>query len=155
VTDSISKSEALAIEHACAKLYHRLGIAADSGLEGFIDCFSSDVVWTRPTMVLRGHDEVRGFLAEERARTAGHLTRHLYTTIVIDVVDRDNARGRAYAVIYRAEEFDGTMPAPMAQPEHVVDYRTEFRKDGDEWKMAAHAAQLVFSRHAAPSERRT
>jgi hypothetical protein len=144
----ISDEELVAIEHACAKLYHRLGIAADSGFVGFIDCFSRDIVWTRPSMVMRGHEEVGAFLAEELARTRGHLTRHLYTTIVIDVIDRQAAVGRAYAMIYRDESFNGTTPAPMTDPEVVVEYHTEFKREGLEWKMSRHSAQLIFSWHA-------
>src|ERR1700722_12799246 len=95
----LSDLEIVAIEHACSKLYQRLGVAADSDFDGFVECLSPDVVWTRPTMTMRGHEEVKAFLAQELERTrqhasTGHLTRHLYTTIVIDVRDRSHAVGR-------------------------------------------------------------
>src|ERR1700733_6405471 len=82
----LSDIEIVAIEHACSKLYQRLGVAADSDFDGFVECFSPGVVWKRPTMTMRGHDEVKAFLAQELERTrqhasTGHLTRHHYTTI--------------------------------------------------------------------------
>ena len=153
MTEQLSLSETAVIEHACAKLYYRLGLAADANFAGFIDCFSRDIVWVRPTMEMRGLAEVKSFLDQEVARITpvngiGHMTRHLYTNIVIDVVDRGKAHGRAYATIYRDERFDGQLPAPMAEPEVIVEYKSEFSLEDGAWKISRHMAWLVMSRHA-------
>src|SRR3984893_2079335 len=97
---STTEIEASAIEHQCAKLYHRLGMAADGGFEGFVDCMSRDVVWIRPGMTMVGHEQVSAYLGQEKARIINangyaHLTRHVYTTIVVERVDGDHATGRA------------------------------------------------------------
>jgi len=137
-----------AIEQACTKLYHRMGLAADSNLLEFLDLFTTDIVWTRPATVMRGHGEVRAFLTAEAERTASHVTRHLYTTVVIDVTDAEHASGRAYATIYRDEDPRGGLPVPMRLPELVVSYDTGFRREDGQWKISRHTATLVFSRHA-------
>jgi hypothetical protein len=145
---ALTGEEERAIEQACAKLYHRMGLAADTNLLDFLELFTTDIVWTRPSMTMHGHDEVRAFLAAETERTAPHLTRHLYTTIVIDVIDADNAKGRAYATIYRNENAGDGRPAPMQLPELVVDYHTSFAREESRWKISRHTANLAFSRHA-------
>jgi hypothetical protein len=144
----LGAGEERAIEQACTKLYHRMGLAADSNLLDFLDLFTTDIVWTRPTMTMRGHDEVRAFLAAEAERTASHVTRHLYTTIVIDVIDADHASGRAYAMIYRDENPGDSRPVPMQLPELIVAYDTGFARETDQWKISRHTANLTFSRHA-------
>lgn len=138
-----------AIELACTKLYHRMGLAADSNLLEFLDLFTTDIVWTRPTMVMHGHDEVRAYLTAEAERTAAHVTRHLYTTVVIDVIDAEHASGRAYATIYRDENPRGGLPVPMELPELVVSYDTGFGREDGQWKISRHTATLTFSRHAS------
>jgi hypothetical protein len=144
----LTEQEERAIEQACTKLYHRMGLAADSNLLDFLKLFTTDVVWERPAMVMRGHDEVRAFLTAEAERTASHVTRHLYTTIVIDVTDAERAGGRAYATIYRDENAGDGLPVPMQLPELIVSYNTEFARENGQWKISRHAASLIFSRHA-------
>jgi SnoaL-like domain len=144
----LAEQEESAIEQACTKLYHRMGVAADSNLLDFLKLFTTDVVWARPSMVMRGHDEIRAFLTAEAERTASHLTRHLYTTIVIDVIDAEHASGRAYATIYRDENPGNDRPVPMQLPELVVDYNTRFAREDGQWKISRHTANLSFSRHA-------
>jgi hypothetical protein len=147
-TSGLAAEDERAIEQACTKLYHRMGLAADSNLLDFLDLFTTDIVWTRPAMTMHGHEEVRTFLAAEAERTATHVTRHLYTTIVIDVIDADHAGGRAYATIYRDENPGDGRPVPMQLPELIVAYETGFAREKGQWKISRHRANLTFSRHA-------
>src|SRR5260221_1647301 len=127
------------IEHACARVYHRIAVAADAGFVGYEDCFTPDVVWIRPGMEMRGHGEMRDFLNTELERMRldnpphGHLLRHMYTTILIDVTSAQTATGVAYAINFRAERFNGILPAPMNTPELIAAYESEFRKTENGW----------------------
>jgi hypothetical protein len=145
----LPEQEERAIELACTKLYHRMGLAADSNLLEFLDLFTADIVWTRPTMTMHGHDEVRAFLTAEAERTATHVTRHLYTTVVIEVIDAERASGRAYATIYRDENPRNGLPVPMQLPELVVSYDTGFGREDGQWKISQHTATVTFSRHTS------
>jgi ketosteroid isomerase-like protein len=140
------------IEHACARVYHRIAVAADAGFAGYEDCFTDDVVWVRPDMEMHGHGEMRAFLNAELARMQqdnpphGHLLRHMYTTILIDVTSPIMALGKAYALNFRDERFDGTMPAPMNTPELIAAYQSEFRKTDKGWRISRHTARHIFRR---------
>ena len=147
MTGKLTREEIAAIEHGCAMLYHRLGVAADHAFRGFVECFAKEAVWVRPSMSMRGRDEIRAFIDKESARSTRHLTRHLYSTIVIDVADRNRARGVAYAFIYR-DESPANLPAPMQLPELVVSYQSEFIFEDGGWKFSRHEAEHTFSRYA-------
>ena len=148
----LAEIERFHIEHACARVYHQLAIAADAAFEGYEDCFTTDVVWVRPAMEMHGHGEMRAFLDSELERMRrenpphGHLTRHMYTTVYIRAIDRQTARGKASAFVYRDERFSGSLPAPMSFPEVIAAYESNFQKTNDGWKISRHSATHIFRR---------
>ncbi|MGC5340718.1 hypothetical protein ACPXBC_29515, partial [Escherichia coli] len=80
-------------------------------------------------MEMHGHAQMREFLNSELERMKrdnphGHLTRHLYTTVYIEAIDHQSARGKASAFVYRDERFDGRLPAPMSAPEVIAAYES-------------------------------
>jgi hypothetical protein len=148
----LSEVEIGHIEHACARVYHRIAVAADAGFVGYEDCFTEDVVWVRPDMEMHGHTAMRTFLNSELARMQqdnpphGHLMRHMYTTILIDAITPGFAKGRAYAINFRDERFNGVTPAPMNTPELIAAYESEFRKTDRGWLISRHSARHIFRR---------
>jgi hypothetical protein len=79
-----------------------------------------------------------------RVTPIGHVQRHLFTTVHIDVTDADAAKGIAYAIVYRDEESDGTAVSYMRMPEIVVQYDDIFRRTANGWMIADHQSTHVF-----------
>jgi hypothetical protein len=144
----LTREEVAEVQLGCMMLYHRLGVAADLAFEGFANCFARQAVWIRPSMEMVGQDQIRAFVESEKVRAASHLTRHMYSTISIDAIDRDHATGVAYAVIYRREDWPADRPAPMALPELLASYRSEFVFEGGSWKFSRHEATHTFAQYA-------
>lgn len=139
------------IEHDCTMLMHRYAVNADQHIDRFFEVFTPDALWVRPGMEMRGHAEIQAFMDNmakslREANPHGHLTRHLMTTMRIDVVDADKAEGVTYALVFREENFAGTVPVAMNQIELVVEYRDIFVRTPNGWLIDRHEAQHVFRR---------
>lgn len=72
------------------------------------------------------------------------FTRHVITNMLVDVVDESSATGVAYAVVFRDRDHGGDGPAPMRAPEAVVEYRDEFRRTAEGWKIARRQSIAAF-----------
>lgn len=140
-----------AVEHDCLGLMQRYALTADRDLTGLPDLFAEDGVWVRPGNEMRGRAAMRAMLdavvqAIHADNPHGHVTRHMFTTSQVDALDDDHARGTFYALVFRDENFDGTMPRPMNTIELVVEYNTEFVRTAEGWRIARHRAEHVFRR---------
>jgi hypothetical protein len=120
--------------------------------------FTGDAVWEKPAMTpLVGLPRIREYFQEidrERERHGGraaYLHRHLFTTVVIEPLDEVHAKGCAYAIVYMCRGFDGNLPGLISPPELIVDYREEFVKTADGWRISRHFAEQIF-RAAAYSQ---
>ncbi len=147
----VSDETRRAIEHDCIRLMHRYAINADQHNDRFTDVFTPDVVWIRPGMEMRGHAAMQAFIDETiaalRARNpAGPLTRHVITSIDIRVIDEDHAQGVTYGLVFRDNDFSGTLPTPMNTLELVVEYRDEFVRTAAGWLISRHEAEHTFRR---------
>ena len=139
------------IEHDCTMLMHRYAVNADHHIDRFHEVFTKDALWVRPGMEMRGHAEIQGFmdanLAAMRAeKPSGQLTRHMITTVRIDVADIDRAQGVTYALVFRDADYTGALPVAMNQIELLVEYRDEFRPTSLGWRISRHEAQFIFKR---------
>lgn len=149
----IDAEERRAITTDCLSLFNTYLINADHHLDRFTDVFTEDVVWTRPGGEMRGHGEMRAFMDRiTHDRLAenpnGHITRHMLTTHQITVESATRASGIFYALVYRGDDYAGTLPVPMQLPELVVEYHSSFVLTDKGWLIDRHDAQHIFSRHA-------
>lgn len=142
----------LQIEAACRRLLMRLAVAVDRNDHSMLlSAFSEDAVWRRPDQApMIGHAKIRRFLELLLAKRTslefpnGHLHRHLMTTVHVEVLDDTQARGTAYALVFRESE-PRILPAMIRTPELLVQYDDVFRLiPGTGWRIAEHQAQHVF-----------
>ena len=149
---TLTEDQRNSIMQSCLATFNRYLMNADHHVERFTETFTEDVEWVRPGMTMRGHDEMQNFMNEVRDASVasnpphGHVTRHMLTTNVIDVIDADNAEGTFYGLVFRHEKFGGTLPVPMNEIELVVEYRSSFRRTEEGWLICKHRAQHVFRR---------
>lgn len=140
-----------AVEHDCVMLMQRYAVTADRDITALADLFAEDGVWVRPGMEMRSPAEMREAMGGVAAgilagNPHGHVTRHMFTTCLVEADDDDHAHGTFYAQVFRDETFDGTMPRPMNSPELIVEYNTAFRRTGQGWRIARHEAKFAFRR---------
>lgn len=141
--------QSLVIREACRATYAKYAFGADSNIPAFVSCFTADARWTRPNMVMHGHDEIRAFMEKQLVDNLadsehGHFTCHQFTTIHFEEVAETHAWVSAYGQVYRERHFSGNLPCPMALPELVVRYRTKFVPQNAEWLIADHTAVHLF-----------
>lgn len=146
-------AQSQAIEQACLATFNRYLINADHHVDRFTEVFTPDVVWTRPGGAMHGHAEMQAFMDDIwRQRFAdnphGHVTRHMLTTHLVTAESATRASGIFYALVWRAEDYAGTLPLAMRAPELVVEYRSRFALHNGRWLIDRHEAQHVFSCYA-------
>lgn len=101
----MTRKEARGIEHDCARLiadYANRNDAADWA--GVAALFADDGRLARPTAPndwITGREAILAAFLARPART----TRHLCTNIVIDVIDRDTARGHSAVALFLADDL--------------------------------------------------
>jgi SnoaL-like protein len=141
-----------AMESACRQAMSLYLVAVDTkNIDLMLQAFHPDAVWVRPGMApMHGHAEIRRFfeaiLQKHAAHSVhGHLTRHCLTTISVTATeDAMRASGVAYALVYRDPTFNGVLPAPMPEPELLVEYRDTFAHSTDGWRILQHEARHIF-----------
>ena len=148
---TMTDEERWGIEHACWATFNRYLTNADHHIDRFTETFTEDVVWIRPSGEMHGHAEMQAFMDENVAMQRagnphGHVTRHMLTTSRIEVRDAGNADGIFYALVFRDENYGGTLPVPMNTIELVVEYHSSFVKTSRGWLINRHHAQHVFRR---------
>lgn len=155
----MTDQEEIVIEAACRRLLMRYATAVDrKDYDLYLTVFDAGAVWRRPGQPpLVGVEEIRRYfdVIEAKRRTPehpdGHVQRHLFTTVHIDIIDADTARGISYALVYR-DETPPEGPSTMREPELLVEYDHLFRRTEKGWLIAEHEARHVF-RIAAYAQR--
>ena len=139
----MTEDERRAIEQDCLKLIATYAIAADShDAERFVGIFAEDGQWIRPKASIAGHAALRAFMLQ---RPRSVLSRHVSTNALVDVTGPDTARGISYAIVYKHEGHEGG-EAPLDGPESIVEYRDEFIRTPDGWRIAVRRSTSVFRR---------
>lgn len=130
----IADLDRVAAEHDCMKLMVGYCVHADHGdADKFAELFSEDGAWVKGSGdEIRGRDALRAYI---NGRSPRVYTRHVITNMLVDVVDTTTATGVAYAVVFRDRDYGGSGAAPMRPPEAVVEYRDEFQRTGEGWKI--------------------
>jgi hypothetical protein len=110
----LSPAERLEIERACERLTYAYSRAMDVGdMASAAEMFASDGIFARPMTpdtLITGKEAIRASLLT-RPKTL--LTKHLVTSVIIDVESRDTARGLSYLTMI------ATTPAEGAKPPHL------------------------------------
>jgi len=122
-----------AAELKIRNLIGRIALLADQGdLDEYVDQFTEDAVWAFPGGPRHGRGDIRAG-AEERRATAvtgpGSNTRHVLTTISVQVGGEDVASADSYFLFYQH-----TTTAPTLF--NMGHYHDTFTRQGDVWRLA-------------------
>jgi len=140
---STTPAERMQIERACERLMIEYCHLVDHGEAARLaDLFTEDGVWTSSEGTSSGRDGLRkGFQA--RPDMAGRMSRHVCTNALIDVLDRNSAKGVVYLTLYRHDGVPGRATSPIQTPFKIGEYRDEFKRTAAGWKF--HRRELVVS----------
>jgi hypothetical protein len=130
-----------AIEQACARLVTAFHLHIDAfEHDAVLALFAPDAVWIHPMAgPLRGIAACKAYLDSKSTKpTAMHVT----TNILIDVIDEDHAKGRAYYSFYY--DGEGRNPAPIVGPMAVGQYRDEFVRTDAGWRFSFREPNNIF-----------
>jgi uncharacterized protein (TIGR02246 family) len=122
-----------AAELQIRNLISRIALLADQGeLAEYLDQFTEDAVWDFPGGPRHGRADI---LAGAQARRAdgvtgpGSATRHVLTTVSVQVLGPDAATGDSYFLFYQH-----TTTAPTLF--NMGHYHDTFAREGDVWRLA-------------------
>jgi hypothetical protein len=131
------------IEQACARLVTAFHVHIDAfEHDAVLNLFASDAVWVHPMAgTLRGHAAFQAYLDSKSTKPQAM---HITTNILIDVLDENHAKGRAYYTFYY--DGEGRAPAVLDVPMAVGQYRDEFIRTEQGWKFSFREPKNVFMR---------
>ena len=140
--------ERLAIEAECTRLINRFSWCTDTfAYDEAATLFVPDCVFSRADEAAEGIDGLLAFL-DRRARD--RRTCHIVSGIVIDIIDGDNAQGKAHALVFghKGALAEGE-EAPLVSPDSIVRYEVRFRRTDAGWRIAKWHIGLNFRKAAA------
>jgi ketosteroid isomerase-like protein len=147
----MKEMDRLVMESSCRQLLGLYLTSVDAkDLDTMLQAFAPDAQWIRPGMPpMKSHADIRAFFEtlwtkQALASSHGHLTRHLLTTVSTVPAGNDRATGISYALVFRRANFDGKLPAPLSEPELLVEYRDDFVRREERWLIGRHEAFHVF-----------
>jgi ketosteroid isomerase-like protein len=134
----------LVIERACERLAIDYCHFTDHGEASRVaDLFTDDGVWVAGDTVMSGRARIlRGF--QHRENNAARMSRHVCSTMQIDVHDADNASGCVYLTLYRHDGDPERKLSPLNGPAMVGEYRDAFRRTPDGWRIARRELFIAF-----------
>lgn len=137
----------LVIESECQRLMNRFSWAVDAmDYDQVVSLFVPDCVFGRADKFFHGHAGLRQSL---EGRPRDRVTRHVSSNIVIDVLDLDNAVGKAYCLVfgYRGELPPGA-EAPLGAPDSLILHEADFVRVAEGWRFARFHIGLSFRKPA-------
>jgi hypothetical protein len=141
-------NERIAIEAHCTRLLNEFSWCIDAfDYDGAIALFVPDCTFKRIDVVFEGVDGLRTVLDN---RDRDRATVHICTNILVDVVDRDHADGKAYMTIFghRGAVDEGGY-APLDVPDSVVRFDAGFVRTDAGWRIARLQLGVLFQKAAA------
>ena len=125
----------LAIEAECVRLMHQFSWAVDAmDYDGVVALFVPECTFGRADVYYQGHDGLRQSL---NSRPRDRITRHVCANEVIDVIDGDNAKGKAYCVVWgHRGPLSETGEGRLDVPDSLILYTAEFRRTPAGWRIA-------------------
>lgn len=141
----MNATEEILAARQCERLAIEFAHAVDHReIEKVVAVFAPEATFERRGEVLKGHAEIR---AAQEKRAPGLVTRHLCSTIDIQVLDERHAKGVVYFLLYRYEGAAAMPgPVPLGQPETVGEYQDDYVLTGSGWKIARRVAKAAFRR---------
>ena len=140
-------TEQHSVQRACEALVTRYTHIADFGPGAeMADIFTEDGVWTSGAETYRGSSELRAFFGRDK----GHAkSRHVSSNIAITVTGTDTAEGLSYFTLYRYTEEKPRVPDLADQPVILGEFRDQYRRAADGWRIARRQADVGFARRSA------
>jgi len=141
---SLTDTDRLLIERACERLAIDYCHFTDHGNASRVaELFTEDGVWAAGDTVLSGRARIlRGF--QNRQDNAARTSRHVCSTMRIDVRDADNAEGCVYLTLYRHDGDPQRKLSPLTGPAMVGEYRDVFARTADGWRFARRELFIAF-----------
>ena len=137
----MDEREIAGIEAACRRLSIAFAVHVDRGrADDVVALFTPDGVFERAGLRLNGAAEIAAFLAK---RPATRITRHVCSNILIEPVDSTHARGIAYFTLFEGE---GETPATMQLPLTVGEYRDDYVRTTNGWRIRHRRSVGIFRR---------
>jgi hypothetical protein len=132
-----SAAECIEIERTCERIIYAYSRALDLGdTSAAADFFAENGSFARPmapTVVIQGREAIRAALL---TRPKALLTKHVATNVMIDVENRDEARGHSYLTMISTTPAAGTeAPHESAGPVYFCEFADRFVREGGEWKI--------------------
>jgi hypothetical protein len=134
----LSPAERIEIERACERIVYAYSRFMDVGdMNGAADLFAQDGTFARPMtpdQLIAGRETIRASLLS-RPKTL--LTKHLVTSVIIDVESRDTARGLSYLTMISTTPGEGAKPPHLSGgPIWFGEMNDRFVREGGAWKFA-------------------
>jgi hypothetical protein len=153
MSDVLSAVERMEIERACERLTYAYGRALDLGdMNAAADCFAEKGSFARPMnpgQVIQGREEIRASLL---TRPKSLLTKHLTTSVMIDVESRDTASGLSYLTMIATTPADSAA-APFISngPVYFGEMRDRFVRENGAWKFLERRGSIQMKFPGAPT----
>jgi 3-phenylpropionate/cinnamic acid dioxygenase small subunit len=131
MTDTLAADTAAELK--IRNLISRIALLADQGnLDEYIDQFAEDAVWDFPNGPRHGRADILAGATERRADKVtgpGSATRHVLTTVSVQVLNDDEATSDSYFLFYQ-----NTTTAPTLF--NMGHYHDTFVRQGNVWRLA-------------------
>jgi hypothetical protein len=143
MSGALTSIERAAIGWECERLIHLYAMLNDAGdFTAMAEMFTDDGVFARPS---QGDVLIRGKAAILAAYTSRppRFTRHLISSVVVTVEDRDNARAHSYLSLHTGQPGEG-LPRP-AEPAHLIgDFKDRFVLRAGIWRFSERLGSLAL-----------
>ena len=139
----MDQEQRTAIERACERVSiayaHHVDFRDYSALA---ELFTEDGVLEVFGNQIKGREAVQAALS---ARPENRKSLHIFTNILINVIDADQAEGITYLSLLRADH-DGPGPAPLDGLLMGGYYEDKFRRTAAGWRLSLRKATMLFTR---------
>jgi hypothetical protein len=132
---ALSEEARAGIAYECAALSAAYSHHLDAGeADALAALFTSDGVWQIVTNRMQGREVIaRYWLARYAQRKPGERSRHVISNELIEVIDRDHAKGFAYFAVY-SFDADAAKNASLA-PGALAQSHDEYERTAQGWRI--------------------
>ena len=150
MTSPVNDAERRAIEQDCASLALRSMLLNDEqAWDALCDLFTETASFARPTdpdNPLVGREAIR---AAFKARPANRLTCHLCTSVLVEVIDADHARGRTTLTLFTGDADNGAanpVLGVMADHKKFIGFiEDDYLRTADGWRIDRRLGRITFT----------
>lgn len=143
------------IERDCERLVYTYCHVIDHGEAARVaELFALNGTWRSAEGAREGRPAIAAAF-QARQDNSGRISRHVCSTVLIEVIDADTARGLTYVTLYRHDGPAGRRAAPLeGLPEIVGEYRDTFVRTPDGWRFNTRDVVTAFYRPTAQVDAR-